>query len=84
MLHTSYRPSSEDSKESTASLWIRYSFIWVVPLIRSGFSTDFPISDLPDLDEALRGDVAERKLHIAWAKCEIFNNLNLGKLIQPR
>lgn len=66
MLRTPYKRLSQ---ESTASLWTRSLFIWTLPLIRNGFCSVISISNLPNVDDALRGDAAERKLHVAWTKC---------------
>ncbi|KAJ5592008.1 uncharacterized protein N7459_002377 [Penicillium hispanicum] len=65
LVHLVYR---ESSKESTASFWIRSFFIWVLPLFHSGFSTVLSIHDMPEVDRALQGKSAERKLQLAWSK----------------
>lgn len=58
----------EPSKESTSNFWIRSFFIWVLPLFRSGFSTIISLKDMPEVDAALQGIPAEKKLHAAWKK----------------
>ncbi|KAJ5765966.1 uncharacterized protein N7511_003582 [Penicillium nucicola] len=58
----------QPSKEVTASFWVRSFFIWVIPLFRTGFSTILAVHDMPNVDTALTGAEAERKIIIAWAR----------------
>ena len=64
-LRIAYR---QPSKEVTASFWVRSFFIWVIPLFRTGFSTILAVHDMPNVDSALTGAEAERKMLIAWAR----------------
>jgi hypothetical protein len=64
-LRMAYR---QPSKEITASFWVRSFFIWVIPLFRTGFSTILSVHDMPNVDDALTGAEAERKILKAWAR----------------
>ncbi|KAJ6086438.1 hypothetical protein N7467_005352 [Penicillium canescens] len=66
-LRMAYR---QPSKEVTASFWVRSFFIWVIPLFRTGFSTILSVHDMPNVDDALTGAEAERKILKAWARVE--------------
>jgi hypothetical protein len=39
----------------------------VIPIFRTGFSTILAVHDMPNIDSALTGAEAERKILIAWA-----------------
>jgi ATP-binding cassette subfamily C (CFTR/MRP) protein 1 len=64
-LRTIHRRSS---RETVSNFWVRSLFIWAIPLLRSGYSTILTVEDMPDIDTALEGTEAEKKLRVAWAR----------------
>ncbi|KAJ5720496.1 uncharacterized protein N7483_008430 [Penicillium malachiteum] len=54
--------------EQVSGFWWRSFFVWVVPFIKMGWSTILSVSDMPEVDESLQGDVARVKLQRSWEK----------------
>lgn len=50
------------SKEQLIGFWGRSFFVWVLPIFRLGYSKIFDVEDLPDVDQALQGHSAEKRL----------------------
>lgn len=54
------------SKEQLIGFWGRSFFVWVLPIFRLGYSKIFDVEDLPDVDQALQGHSAEKRLDASW------------------
>jgi ATP-binding cassette, subfamily C (CFTR/MRP), member 1 len=52
--------------EQSGSFWSQNLFIWVLPFFHQGYLKHLQLEDIPEVDEALAGDVAEHKLQTAW------------------
>lgn len=55
-------------REQSIGFWGRSLFLWVNPMFQLGYSKILSISDIPELDQDLQGDVVLEKLELAWAK----------------
>lgn len=66
------RPSSLKSKysrEETFGFWGRSLFVWVLPILRQGYSSTLQAEDIPPLGHPLRGHRARLRLQEAWSQC---------------
>uniref|UniRef100_A0A093VBK4 Metal resistance protein YCF1 n=1 Tax=Talaromyces marneffei PM1 TaxID=1077442 RepID=A0A093VBK4_TALMA len=54
------------TNEQLIGFWGRSFFVWVLPIFRTGYSKVFEVEDLPNVDEALQGSSAEKKLQASW------------------
>lgn len=54
------------TKEQLIGFWGRSFFVWVLPIFRLGYSQVFEVEDLPEVDQALQGYSAEKKLGASW------------------
>jgi hypothetical protein len=54
------------TKEQLIGFWGRSFFVWVLPIFHLGYSKVFEVEDLPEVDQALQGYSAEKKLGASW------------------
>lgn len=54
------------TKEQLIGFWGRSFFVWVLPIFRLGYSKVFDVEDLPNVDQALQGYSAEKRLKASW------------------
>ncbi|KAJ5641399.1 hypothetical protein N7490_005399 [Penicillium lividum] len=63
------RPSYQHvNVEQVSGFWARSVFLWVVPFIRTGYSTILSVENMPSVDESLQGDTARDKLEETWVQ----------------
>ncbi|KAE8353805.1 P-loop containing nucleoside triphosphate hydrolase protein [Aspergillus coremiiformis] len=58
----SYRPT----KEQICGFWMRSLFIWLLSFFRVGYAHVLQMTDIPDVDNDLRGQMTGEKLQNAW------------------
>lgn len=56
------------TREQLIGFWGRSFFVWVLPIFRLGYSKIFNVEDLPDVDQALQGYPAEKRLNASWQR----------------
>lgn len=54
--------------EHRSGFWCRSLFIWVVPFIKTGWSTILSVGDMPEVDDRLQGDWTHKKLEQSWTQ----------------